>query len=732
MSISSTYTELLMEKILKDLLSEGTIPTVSEITSQLDAFLADNDLTRPLFSADSFKVTTGEASSKTKYNNMSAVIQRDLKVLFTHLLKVSDKSINYFERWKAEARLLERQLNTVSDRISNLLLLSQDTEGYFNYVEDNFSDMSKTELSATTAYVNTDKQLLTLGTNNAGATRVNLSSLTDEDIVFTVLSRNNLISRLATNGSKLKNVVNDASNFWHERVLMSAPGIVSTELRIDLKAITEISRIDVDLHMSNENSQIRLTPMYSTDDHNYSQLPITNYSRLVSDRSSFQFSAVEARYVKFIMTKPGFDTKNDKGQYYYEFGVDETSFFNEGFEATTSSDTGSIFISKPLYVNGTDGQPQTFTKLALEACEFVPEGTSISYSVVVSNSSEVPYSNSAFVSLDPINRAEATKATTLSFGAIGTATISGVSLSYNPTEASYTNPARHFSIIQAINGSTATVASGLASAQRYSFQDSADRILSHTIASGVSIDQGSFEVWRNVVKRGTPTEVRGYPCGWGFDDPWYTTTVYTDNADGVSIDFGGKNILIDEEAYNGRVEVPLGSHAIKVHKDNWKEITEKSATSLSVLKAADPLYPYNHRYLIEGYSYPTNYSSTDEKIYRGFDIVAEYKMKRISPSELINSKVNNNLGRFALDLDALDTSRTIDGAAVASGIHTAGNNVILVKVDESNPDFVDEDYLIKIKSSDTRYKYLRAKMVLKTTDTSIAPAVDSYRIKIAG
>ena len=107
-----------------------------------------------------------------------------------------------------------------------------------------------------------------------------------------------------------------------------------------------------------------------------------------------------------------------------------------------------------------------------------------------------------------------------------------------------------------------------------------------------------MQLWRNVNQRGQGIQVRGYESGWGFEDPYYITTVQVDNPAGTTVDFGGKAVIIDEVSKTGSVTLSKGHHSVKVHKNNWKTIDATQANSLSELKTEDSLYPYNHRYLV--------------------------------------------------------------------------------------------------------------------------------------
>lgn len=725
MSIRDTYAEVVAENILREILREGESPSVSEIASRFETFTSTNDISQPLFDSTSYTVESGESSSVAKWNNMNEAIHQDLLVLYKHLFKVSGQAITNFERWRAEAKLLEGRLDDLEERINSLLLISSDTAGFFNFMQDNFVDMSKVDLANTTAYVNVDKGVVSMGTSATGATRIDLSTLVDSDIEFTILSRNNLVSSVSSDNTRLKYVVSDVRNYWQERVYTSKPGPVTVELKVSLLRDTEISRIDLDLHMANQNSTVQVTPMYSTDNYNWTQLPITTFTRSVVDKSTFQFSPVTAKWVKFIMTKTGFDQVHNE-LYSYEFGVDEVAFFNEGFTA----DTDSTLISEPLSVLDTEGNPEEFSRIVLEVCEDVPDGTSINYSVSAFNEEDAALGT--FVPIGPLTRETTTKPTVLDFGDLDLVTVSGIRVSYDASAAQdkFVNPAEDYTIIESVSGGTATTKDATASDVRFSFYNSNERILDHVVGSGISIAQGTLEVWRNVSVKGDDTKVRGYVNGWGFDDPWYRTTVYVSNAAGYDIDFGGETVVVDGVPKTGRITIAQGRHTMLVHKDNWKTVSLSGVTDLESLKTADTLYPYNHRYLVEGLHYPTSYPTTEEKIYRGFDIVAEYFMKEVSIFDMTNNVQANDYERFAIDLDAEDTSRLIDGLPAGTG-ETGANRSFVLKVDENTSDFVNELFMLRFKSANSLFKYLRLKAVLATTDTAITPFVDSYRIKIS-
>ena len=722
MSISTTYKTFILENIILNLLKDGEVLTLNRIANEYDTYVETYDITKPIFDNETYKVAAKDISSKTLFNNCNKAIRQDLAVTYRHLLKISEQAINNFERWRTEATLLETRLNKLHERITSLLIVSEDTAGYLNYIQDSISDASKTDLTNTTAYVNMNKGYVCIGTNNIGATRVDLSNLRNENIEFTVLTKTNLVSNVILHNTQKKYIISDINNYWQHRVYTNKPGPVTAEIKIDLLNTKLISRIDVDLHMANQNSSVQITPFYSLDNYSWKQLPITNPTRSIIDKITFQFSSISAKWIKFILTKTGYDQVSNE-MYTYEFGADEISFYNEGFE----SDTEVVFISTPLFVTNPDGNLQEFSRVVLEVCEHVPSDTSINYFIAVSNSSSMDADG--FVEIDPINRDEAIFPTILDFGDLDAVEINDIGISYDIDGATnFVNPDQNYTMITAISGTTATEAAGVASALRYAFFNSRDRILDYQIASDIEIAAGTLELWRNVSTQNDETKVRDYVNGWGFNEPFYYTTVYVSNPDGYNIDFGDKFVVLDGEKKSGKIVFTYGNHTLLIHKDNWVALDSSvSIIDLASLKSADSLYPYNHRYLVEGYSYAADWSTSEEKIYTGFDIVAEYLMSEISVFDMINNTIDTNYSKFARDKDALDTGRTLDSFIT----DTNPSTVFLVKSNENNSDFLNEKFTLKFKIPNSLFTYLRFKAVLKTEDSNITPILDSYRIKLS-
>lgn len=713
MSTSDTYISLILNDIINDLLQEGEVPTLVRIEATINEYLSEYDLTKPVFKYDDYSVNYGEISSAAKQNETYNIIKQDLIVLFKHLLLTTDQVILNFDRWREETQLLENQLSSLEQRIDNLLLLTEDSAGYVNYIQDNFVDMSKIDLPNTTAFPNVAKNYISIGTSTKGVTKVNLSTVKESDIEFVALIKTNFSSQNQVDRSQRRYAIDATNNFWQEKIAYYKPQTVTTEFKIKLGEIAiSINKIEIDFHTANYGGYIDVLPMYSLDGSTWYQLDIENYLQSVKEKAVFQFNSIELKYLKLILTKTSYDNiLNNK--YVYEFGIDEMSLYSEGY----TEETDYELISKPLSIDKPDGNPQEFTSAVLETCENVPTNTDISYYLSASNDSTFPISGINWIPIDPITRSNPKKPTLIDFSENAIVELTGVSISYD--KDNNRSPSYTINLVNAVSGTTPTTVSETSTDKKYMISTPYSAILDYQIdETAIDLVDDSIEIWRNVRDISSSLKVRDSLNGWGFSNPYYNTTVHVDNISGIEIDFGSKDIIVDGIPKNGKVSISYGSHIISVHKDNWYDFSLSGITTIALLKTSDKLYPYNHKLLVEGIDYSVFTDSPTEQYYKGFDIVAEYRMKQTSVIDMINSVKKDDYQRFAKDQDAPTTTRN----------HPT--SVFLMKINPEYSDFTNEKFIIKFKVAETQYTYLRLKAILNTQDTSISPYIDSYRIKL--
>jgi hypothetical protein len=765
MSIETTYREIIINDYIKDQLSHGVAVSSSDVEDQLEELIAASDLTVPQFNSESYHVIRKGESSASKFRNTFLAMRQDIRVLYKEMIRLSQISGEAFERWRLEAESLERRLIDLEGRIENLLLLTQDTEGYHNIIVDNFTDLSQVDIDLSTIEPDVAAGTIEMGASSVETTRIFLNNLNlIDDLIFKVRTTIDFLSRTDAVGTTLVNPFRQTSASWWTNIQMRSQKAVTCELTVRLTngEPIDISRITLSLHHAAESSPMNITPLYSTDNQTFNQLPSTTFTQEVKTSASFAFPSVKAKWVKFLLTKQGPDPSSSGGTFFsYQFGFKEIAFFAAGF----SVDTTQQLISKPLWVIGLDGNPVEFERLTLEACERVEEGTAIDYFFTTSNDAEIPADeNTIWTQISPINRIDQPFPTILEVGDTLESTIGDtqsasvddevVIISYDgranppaPGDTDFRNPGRNFYLLSR-DPSLGTVlttqidSSKASTLSRYSFVNTNDRILNYQIqdaslieSQNVKLDETSLLLFRNVGKQGLvntdiTATVRGISRGWKFEDPYYSCVIQILNPEGISIDFGDQTIFINEIANTNKVNetvltgksgINTGIHTVKVHKNNWLEVTP-SLNTLAALQEADTLYPYNHKLLIEGYLYGSSYSSLEEKVYAGVDLFAETVMDRISPFDMIANIAEDRYDVYALDRD------------VPNGHYPSFNNepslVFLLKVDDSNPDFQNERFVLRFKQVNELRKYLRLRADFSTEDEGVSATLHSYKIKL--
>lgn len=748
MSISTTYREMLIEDFLKKQLSQGTSLSALDVINELEVYL-DLDLSTSQFDSETHYVDRLEHASATKHNTSLLDIQQDLRALYKDLLKLTTVSTETFERWSLESNAIEKQLIDLEDRITSLLLLTQDTEGYHSIIVENFTDFNRVDKDFTTAELDIETKSLELAPSSESFQRLFLNNLvSNEDVSFKIRNTQNFGSRADLTNSSLSNVFHQESKIWWTNITMKEATEVVCELLVKLTNENSISfnRIVLDLHDSLESSALSITPLYSKDNINFFQLPSNVFTLETRSNALFAFPAIEAKWIKFILIKKGPDQSNNRESFNYQIGFKNIRFYQQSFSVSSSQ----YFVSEPLFTINPDQQIQSFEKLTLETCERIDVNNNIKYFITTSNDSAVPLTpnqdinqTADWIPITPVNRTDGINSTVLDLGDLNEVEVNNVTISYDGTASTFVNPAQTFHLMsQDINENILdeTITS---TAQRYSFVNDNERILNYQIklidtgsGSGdpVDIKTSSITLFRNVGEQGlvpndTTSLVRDVQKGWGYSEPYYFCVIEIQNPEGITINVGNSPIYVDGIAYTntvdnsiltGKTTTKSGLHKIKVHKSNWLEVAP-NLTSLTDLQTADKLYPFNQKLLIEGYAYHSTYPSNEEKIYTGVDLFAETLMKEISSFDIHHNIAKDKWDVFALDIDATNT-------------HTGNNaptQVFLLKVDNGNPDFQNERFVIRFKQINQLQSYLRLRADLITTDATTTPALFSYKIKVS-
>lgn len=742
MNTSEIYSQIIIENIVKKYLERGAIPTIEQIEEEFAAAAASQDLSSSNFTFDEWSVERKEVSSATKYNRMNGEIQQDLNVLYKSLYANSERSTQLFTRWQGKATALESRLKNLEARIGRLLVLSADTSGYFDTVGDRFTDTKLIDLDRSSGMsINLPQNVVTLDKSNTKVDRKFFNDLRPDQAVFNVITRTNVVSVTNIQNTEPRFAFRDQNQFWKTHVAANQRiSPVTTELLLSLDASTTASRIDLVLHSSQSNAVTIVTPLTSLDGINYSRVPSINTVNEGIDKVTFNFPQTEFKFLKLILEKTNFDFV-EGGLFVFEFGAREIAIYDEGF--STEDGTFGTLVSKPLSITKPDKSLVRFNKLTLEVCEGISSETKLDYFISVAQdvngtaqwlvttgfSPDIEDVNGddqrLWYPITPTNRTESIHPKILDFATLSKIERANIGISYDKTGGSgdFISPAEAYTLLESA-GAGIGYSNQTATAQRYIFANSIQKALDLQIDTDAPVDIDTLTLWRNVGEKGiTPGDttklVRGVQAGWEYKAPYYYTSILIKNSNGIVINVGNNPINIDNVNYTGVISPDVlnaGTHEIRVHQDFWNEV-EPNLTSLEALKAADILYPFNQKLLIEGYAYSFT-DDNEERIYQGVDRFAGFLCKKISLFDIANNIKSSDFGKYAIDTD------------VSGATPNGESYILIVNCDNSKADFVNEKFVLEFNLTNQLYSYLALKTEFRTTNSKLTPVLDEYKIKL--
>jgi hypothetical protein len=716
MSLQTTYKEYILEKLLLEYLKDGVVPTTEQLENDLEAYQETHpDLSLPKSKFIDFSVTRGGHSSASHIETIVDTVSGDVGAIVREIYNLTDKGSKFYERWSFESKRLAAKAQKLERQVNNLLLLANYTTGYFSAVSDLFTDMNLVNTDNTTAYVNVDEQAVTLnpGTSESSAIKqINTNDLTDLDVsfyslskragtaVFDVSSNNNLVQAFKT-----------SDTIWVGKVTSSISGEITCELRANISKDkdVEVSRIAFD-YTGPVSERATVTAMYSKDGYAWYIVPTNEATKPLIPNTSWIFPLTEMRWVKFIFYKAA----SDSGQYEYDFSLRHIRFYG----ITYYADGGNLFESSSLSATDVKGNLVGFNLAQLDVCENIPEGTDIKYYLSVSKNNS---SWTSWTDVLPSEREEIKYPKVLSFA--------GAGWKNNTTDdyrlsSSYDNDV----LITVFDSTAYDTSRGIL---QYRFKDTSFAAVNTAILVSLEEDQdavaNSIVLWRNIrnkVDYPDTNLVRGVSRGWGKHEQTYSCYFEILSSDGRLLDFGGRECVLDGQRVTGVIKVPVGIHKFETDSENWFDIAENyinlvgtsgTIESEETLESIDPLYPYNHKLIVDGFPYPSQFSGN--QVYSGTDYSAEFYASKTSLFDLENNI--NGFGHFAVrGINKDDEAPTLCS---------------IVRYDPSDSDYTNELFIVRWRagqSGSEMYKYIKLKAELISDNAAQTPALTSYRIKL--
>lgn len=692
-SISAFYKHFIKEKIFKDFLQKGKVPTQSEIEEELDKTIkAYNDLSSPLLSFYNYFIQSGETSSAKKINETFKTIESDLSVCVSAVIEQEKQIADFYDSNYSKITGLQNKIMAIKEDVDKILFESKNTDTHEELFYEKFSSKEMVDQELTTADV--DEKIKEVTLKSTEQYYVDLKS-TGALIQINPEINSKIVNSGDVGEMKITNILESNNKVWMYQVSASeALPSVSVDVIVRIPAgAAEVSKIVFEPHSVNLKTQMSVEVSFSSDGLNWT-FPDGEKKKRLEQTTSLTFKMAKYEYWKIKFTKLG----NDgffSDFFVYNFGLKSLNFYGKKYDKISRLDI-AYFYSKPFYFKN------SVEMANIKICHVVPQNTKINYLVAPIYSSQVPLINNK--SLSPKD------------------------LYYYQLEMND----RDSATVDFLNTESSPVSEGIVVNESLSYKDKGQYDYCLDALLPTNYTKTGTTLLRNQLNQdlydalGIEKKINLKSSGWAFDGDYYSTYVLIEKNDGVEIDLGSTEMYINNLKVQGKVLLQKGLSFIVTHRDNWFSL-DLSSLPVESDASIDPIYPYNHKYLIEGlgsslYGQNLNLTIEDTKLIDIIDKQKAYprnqnkcwavKMKELDFSSFV-SKNKNELDVFSYKIDNTNQER------------------IVVKSDPDLGLITNETFSIITKlHSAENIKGLIFKAILETDNKDVSPILTEYLVKV--
>lgn len=695
--------ENILETSLRDWLEDGIVPTPGQLKERYDAeSAAHGDLTRSGLRRVLAPARYGQ-SSASEFNRIIDALSGDMVVLLRSLADITDLSTTTLVEWSTRAKALDARMEALKARVDSLLLLKSDTAGYISFVENGFLSLEDIA-SGTTAKVDTSTGEVTLNVNRSlgeGSTEGTQVDISGAGADFAIIEAGNVRFSSRSAGSSPRHLLRDHHSRWGMESMAKKPRAFRTavagskpvlgELKIRLEEEEGISRILVETSAAAAGNTTVVAAQYSVDGYTWESVPGGNSVRSGTGNLVWRFPKTAMHYLKFVISKSSPDETRSTGSV-YDFGAQQVKVWSEEYQI----DTTGVVLYTETQTPTQGGNDVVFGRASLEVCEEVPEDTSIRYFLRAYDGSSL----TDWVPVVPMGRDEMESIAVVDFTA--------------PTEITSEDSTTVFD--SSLNAEALNIlrVDGSGSFD-YRFAGPHDTIANFYVSRTDNL-LSDIVLMRNIgysdAKYPTVTadlKVADVECGWGLrDESRYYCAFRVKKPGGKKISLGDTQAHLDGRVVSGAVLIPQGYHTFETGRANWAPLTGTAPTTEDELRVLDPLYPYNHKYIIEGYTYPETF--TGGRRYSGVDTYAQHKSTRLGRHDFLSKGFDPQY--FALDV--------VDGP----------KTIVLLKFDSGRTNHENERVRLLAIGRGSSYTGVQLQARLDSRDSKRTPVLSYYRIRV--
>jgi len=383
MGIRQRQLQFIMNKAAELIFKDGRYPTFTELLEKVrDAFFRRGRVPGYPFFGGQRQVKGRKIFLDRHLENM-ADLKIDLNLGYEESVEQAKLILKGHDWSETERRKLRKLLSSLERDVDDLLLIADNTDNYFFCVGDDFFDTSKINLDDSTIEIDTAYGTISIPSRAQGTEKLRLLHLYSRVMPpdWNVQPPESVASSVNPTGTNFGNCIQDLETGWKTQVTTTQK-IQGLTASFSLPLTPRKDLAELINHIEVENfspSQEQINIQYSVDGGNtFQDIPVSVHSQILHESAVWEFSDIAATHLKFIITKYAEDfqtVEKDTVNYIYEFGLKNLNIYRRsvGSEAT--------LYSIPLQVTDHQGNPQAVDKCGLEACEVLPEGGEIEFSI---------------------------------------------------------------------------------------------------------------------------------------------------------------------------------------------------------------------------------------------------------------------------------------------------------------------------------------------------------------
>lgn len=598
-------------------------------------------------------------------------------------LKLNKEGVIHF--YKGENLELENKFRIYTNSLSSCLkdlrkeerkvnkeLILRSKSDIYNYgIVENFSDYNKVDFNKSNVYFLNGRATL-------GFSKVTGEPFSPNEIKYSVRSKTNeVVTSYPLND--FNNITDEDGSFFKLATESSKDDdVVDFIVDIKLNSPKYIDTLKFVTEAIETNSKMSYKCFYSKDEIAFTEV-FESSIRLQDNENYVEINKENVRLLRLVLTKRGYDYRKGN-RYVYLFALDFLGLTKNKYKINSDS----ILYLGPYEILDEEEKAIDFSLATIKVgtCCIVPDKTSVDI----------------FLSKDNVTWQK------IDFNDYGKEVIqfqenvediSGDSI-FSVWDSNSTSHIIENNLPFDINSSEKIL-------NYYISEENKNKFIKETL-----------KIKRNVCQKSNQ-RLYGTNSGWYKEENRLSTYFEIKSLEGKYINLGNTGAILDGRNVTGKVFVSEGLHKFETNINNYVNIfevesgqSEYNVLTANQLRNLDPLYPYNHKYIIEGFQYNENFIG--RKVYKQMDKNFSFSLKEVSSQRF---SIEENLENYTL-------------------VNFEGKIFIKVKNKENSSEIMLEEFDISCKKRNNanNENLLYIKAILNSSDVKVTPKIDQIQVRV--